>query len=147
MLTDKITFKNFKINKKNPKISKILNSLIKKKNQVLNSLSSNYQNKYSKNILNKYRNFKNFRVIGMGGSSLGAQAIYNFLNHKIKSSFVFENNLQSKPSSKKKEKFLNFIISKSGNTIETIVNANILIKKKDKNIFITEKKNNYSQFS
>ncbi len=143
MLTDKITFKNFKINKKNPKISKILNSLIKKKNQVLNSLSSNYQNKYSKNILNKYRNFKNFRVIGMGGSSLGAQAIYNFLNHKIKSSFVFENNLQSKPSSKKKEKFLNFIISKSGNTIETIVNANILIKKKDKNIFITENKNNY----
>ena len=53
MLTNKINFKNFKINKKNPKISKILNSLIKKKNQVLNSLSSNYQNKYSKNILNK----------------------------------------------------------------------------------------------
>ena len=79
----------------------------------------------------------------MGGSSLGAQAIYNFLNHKIKSSFIFENNLQSKRSNKKKEKFLNFIISKSGNTIETIVNANILIKKKDKNIFITENKNNY----
>ena len=35
------------------------------------------------------------------------------------------------------------IISKSGNTLETIVNANILIKKKDKNIFITEHKNNY----
>ena len=39
-------------------------------------------------------------------------------------------------------KFLNLIISKSGNTIETLVNANILIKKKDKNIFITENKNN-----
>ena len=35
------------------------------------------------------------------------------------------------------------MISKSGNTIETIVNANLLIKKKDKNIFITEDKKNY----
>ncbi len=143
MLTDKISFKNFKINKKYPEITKILSSIIKQKNQVLHSLTSNYQNKYSKSLLNKYGNFKNFRVIGMGGSSLGTQAIYNFLNHKIKSSFVFENNLQSKKLSKKKKKFLNFIISKSGNTIETIVNANILIKKKDKNIFITENKNNY----
>ena len=35
------------------------------------------------------------------------------------------------------------IISKSGNTIETIVNSNILIKNSDKNIFITENKKNY----
>jgi glucose-6-phosphate isomerase len=35
------------------------------------------------------------------------------------------------------------IASKSGNTIETIVNSNILVKKKDKNIFITENKKNY----
>ena len=35
------------------------------------------------------------------------------------------------------------IISKSGNTLETITNSNILIKKNDKNIFITEKTNNY----
>jgi len=34
-------------------------------------------------------------------------------------------------------------VSKSGNTIETITNANILIKKKDKNIFITENNKNY----
>ena len=34
-------------------------------------------------------------------------------------------------------------MSKSGNTIETIVNSNILIKNKDKNIFITENKNSY----
>ena len=38
---------------------------------------------------------------------------------------------------------VNIVISKSGNTIETIVNANILIKKKDKNIFITENKINH----
>ena len=41
------------------------------------------------------------------------------------------------------KKILNLIVSKSGNTIETIVNSNILIKKKDKNIFITENKKNY----
>ena len=34
-------------------------------------------------------------------------------------------------------------MSKSGNTIETIVNSNILIKKKDTNIFITENKKSY----
>ena len=42
-----------------------------------------------------------------------------------------------------KQKFTNLIVSKSGNTIETIVNANLLIKKKEKNIFITENKKNY----
>ena len=35
------------------------------------------------------------------------------------------------------------IISKSGNTLETISNANVYLKKKDKNIFITENKNSY----
>ena len=35
------------------------------------------------------------------------------------------------------------MISKSGNTIESIVNSNILIKKTDKNIFITENNQNY----
>ena len=42
-----------------------------------------------------------------------------------------------------KNKILNIVISKSGNTLETISNANIIIKKDDKNIFITEKKNSY----
>jgi len=38
---------------------------------------------------------------------------------------------------------LNLIISKSGNTLETISNVNVLINKKEKNIFITEKKKSY----
>ena len=42
-----------------------------------------------------------------------------------------------------KKNLNNLIISKSGNTTETIVNANILIKKKDINLFITEKKKSY----
>ena len=35
------------------------------------------------------------------------------------------------------------IVSKSGETLETISNTNIIIKKKDKNIFITENKKSY----
>ena len=48
-------------------------------------------------------------------------------------------------SAQKKERktFTNIVVSKSGNTIETIVNSNLLIKKSDQNIFITENKPNY----
>ena len=38
---------------------------------------------------------------------------------------------------------MNLIISKSGNTLETIVNTNLHLKKKNKNIFITENKPSY----
>ena len=69
---------------------------------------------------------------------------YYYLKKKIKKNFIFVDNLKHKQiKNLKKNKFVNLIISKSGNTVETIVNANILIKKKDKNLFITENKNNY----
>ena len=42
-----------------------------------------------------------------------------------------------------KKKCVNLIISKSGNTLETISNSNVIIKNKDKNIFITEKRESY----
>ena len=80
----------------------------------------------------------------MGGSILGAEAIYEFLKDKISKNFLFINNLHANPNNfNNKNKVLNLIISKSGNTLETISNANIIIKKKDKNIFITENKNSY----
>ena len=79
----------------------------------------------------------------MGGSTLGAQAIYSFLNHKIKKNFYFIDNLQTHRIKLKKKKITNLVISKSGNTIETIINANIFIKKNNQNIFITENKKNY----
>ena len=78
----------------------------------------------------------------MGGSTLGTQTIYQFLKHKIKKNFLFFDNLQIKQTQDLKKKYTNIIVSKSGNTIETIVNANILINKKDKNIFVTENKKN-----
>ena len=78
----------------------------------------------------------------MGGSILGAEAIYNFLKFKIKKKFIFFNNLKSEINKKDKKNILNLVISKSGNTLETITNLNTL--KINRNcIFITENKNNY----
>ena len=143
MLTSNIKFKSFKLKKKNKKIEHHLNSLLVEENSVLKSLTTNYINKFKKKNLKKYKKFSNFTVIGMGGSSLGTQAIYDFLKHKIKKNFSFIDNLN--PSKKKinNQKCLNLVISKSGNTIETIVNSNIFINKNQTNIFITENKKNY----
>ena len=142
MLTEGVKFTNFKTKKKSLLIKKKLISLLKSKNKILNSLSQNYKDNFTKNILLKYKRNTDYRVIGMGGSSLGTQTIYDFLKHKIKKKFVFSDNLQVNLN-KDKKKYTNLIVSKSGNTIETIVNANIFIKKKDSNIFITENKNSY----
>ena len=81
-------------------------------------------------------------MIGIGGSILGAKAIYYFLKNKIKKNFVFIDNLTPKLNHDIKKKYTNIVISKSGNTIETIINCNILLKKKEQNIFITENKIN-----
>ena len=143
MLTKNIYFKNFKVKKNNSKIKRILSSLIKEKNEVLLSMSKNYKNSFNNKIINKYKNGYNFRVIGMGGSTLGTQAIYDFLENKIKKKFSFLDNLQANKERNEKKNITNIIVSKSGNTIETIVNSNIFIKKNHKNIFITENKNNY----
>jgi len=143
MLTKNISFKNFKVKKNNSKIKRIFSSLIKEKNEILLSMSKNYKNSFNNKILNKYKNNYNFRVIGMGGSTLGTQAIYDFLENKIKKKFSFLDNLQANKERNEKKKITNLIVSKSGNTIETIVNSNIFIKKNHKNIFITENKNNY----
>ena len=144
MLTSSISFVNFKKKIKYTKVKKNLKLIIdnKSQNQVIKSLSKNYKYSFKKKKLDKYRKFSNFRVIGMGGSILGTQSIYEFLNSRIKKNFLFIDNLQNYKK-KEKKRFTNLIVSKSGNTIETIVNSNILIKKKEKNIFITENKKNY----
>ena len=143
MLTSRISFKNFKLTKKkSPLVKKKLLALVKEKNEIIKSLTKDYKNNFNHKTLKKFKNSSEYRIIGMGGSSLGAQAIYDFLNFKIKKKFVFVDNLK-KNYSKKNKNYTNLVISKSGNTIETIVNANLLIKKKDRNIFITEDKNSY----
>ena len=124
------------------RILKIFKKILNENSQTIKSLGKNYQSKYKKKQLSGYKKSKNYRIIGMGGSILGTQAIYDFLKHKIKKDFIFINNLQNNQK-KEKKNCVNLIVSKSGNTIETIVNSNILIKKNDKNIFITENKKSY----
>ena len=83
MLTSNIDFKNFKIKKNTQKVKKELNKLLKENNEVIRSLRKTYKNSYNRKLVNKYNKSLNYRVIGMGGSSLGTQAIYNFLKKKI----------------------------------------------------------------
>ena len=143
MITELISFTNFKKNKNSTKIKNKLILLTKHRNEVIRSLSKGYKDSFSSKQIKKYKKNTNFRIIGMGGSSLGARAIYDFLKHKIKKNFEFADNLRAIQNKNKNKKYLNLIISKSGNTIETIVNFNILIKKQDKNIFITENKKSH----
>ena len=142
MFTKNINLKNFKIKKNNNNTQKDLRLLLQEKNDVINSLSLKYKFNYSKKFVSKLKKYSNIRIIGMGGSSLGTESIYNFLEHKIKKKFYFINNLQSRIKIPKK-KFLNLIVSKSGSTLETISNVNIYIKKNHKNIFITGNKKSY----
>ena len=142
MITKNFSFKNFQRKKNNRSLRKYFKQLIVSKNEIIKSLTSNYNYSYTKKKLAKFQKYKDIRIFGMGGSSLGANAIYDFLKYKIKKNFYFLSNLQKRKFSAKKN-YLNLIISKSGNTLETIVNSNIYISKKDQNIVITENKTSY----
>ena len=143
MLTSNIDFKNFKIKKDPKKVKKKLKKLLQENNEVIKSLRKTYKNSYNRKLIDKYNKGLNYRVIGMGGSTLGTQTIYDFLGKKIKKNFSFIDNLQSITKTNNKKKITNLVISKSGNTIETIINTNLFLKKKHKNIFITENKKSY----
>ena len=148
MLTKNIKFKKFIIKSKNYNMKSIYKNMISNYRnghlKLLSCLSKNYKYSYDKKLIKKYKKYPNFRIIGMGGSILGAEAIYQFLKHKIKKNFFFLNNLEKKFNLLKKEKdIVNLIISKSGNTLETISNSNIVIQNNKKNIIITENKKNY----
>ena len=143
-ITEAIYFKNFKKKKVNIRLFKLLKDLTSKENQIIRSLTSSYQNSYSNSIILKLKKYSEIKLIGMGGSTLGARAIYTFLKDKIKKNFIFVDSLEPKNDKiKNKKSFLNLIISKSGNTLETITNANILVKKNHKNIFITQNQKSY----
>ncbi|WP_201768484.1 hypothetical protein [Lebetimonas sp. JH292] len=72
-------------------------------------------------------------VIGIGGSSLGAKAIYSIFKDKLKKMIFLENpdpvDIEDKIKEIKKPLF--FVISKSGKTIETISIFKETIKKLD----------------
>ena len=144
MAKKNIIFQNFLPIKKSIKVKRDLKNLIKNEPKFFDTFKPNYKYSYSKKLILKYKKFFNLRIIGMGGSILGAEAIYDFLKKKIKKKITFVNNLNSNADYfQNKNINLNLIISKSGNTLETIANANTLIKDREKNIIITENKDSY----
>lgn len=144
--------------KADDKLKKKFNNLIlkiksdlKNSNKTLNVLSKNYKLNFKKSEIKKFYKFKTIAIIGMGGSILGSEAIYEFLEEKIKKKIFFFNNIDEKEilffkKNNNLSKVLFIIISKSGNTLETLSNSLFLniFKKNSKNtIIISEKKNNF----
>ena len=135
MLAKNIKFINFKKKKiSQNKITELKKINWLKNFPLLNSYSSEYKYSYSKKYVKNLKNYKKFRIIGMGGSVLGTRAIYDFLREKVKKKFLFLDNL--KPRIENKESAVNLIITKSGETLETISNFYILNKKKTKKKYI-----------
>ena len=99
MFSKNIVFNNFQT-KKNAKDIKKINKILKKELIVsyplLNSFTTKYNYSFKKNIIKKYKNYNNINLIGMGGSILGTEAIYDFLKFKIKKKIKFFNNLNNK---------------------------------------------------
>ena len=148
METKSIIYKNFRNKKKllnKKKLTNLVNfKILFQKYPLLKSLTNNYSYSYKKKDLKNLKKYTEFNLVGMGGSVLGAQAIYDFLENKIKKKFFFFNNLQNFKISKSKKKRLNIVISKSGNTLETVSNLNQILSKQKKNynLIITENKKN-----
>ena len=146
-------FQNLKKNKENLKKTKFLfKSLlidIKKNNiPMLESYKKNYEFDFSKSLISNFSSYKNIIIIGMGGSILGSQSIYSFLKKKIKKKLFFFDNLDANLFSEfKKIKNLKnscfVVISKSGNTLETLINLKTIFSKslfRKKLVIITESK-------
>ena len=139
-----------KYNENLKKTKKIFNSFLVdlKNNQIplLESYEKNYAFDFSTAIVKKFSKYKNIIVIGMGGSILGTKSIYTFLKKKIKKNVFFFDNLDGNLNLKYKEiKSLSnacfIVVSKSGNTLETITNLGTVFSKnliKNKLIVITE---------
>ena len=135
MFSKNITFKNFYF-KRNIKDIKKINKILKKElilsSSLLNSFTNNYKYSFKKKIIKKYKNYKNINLIGMGGSILGTEAIHDFLKFKIKKKIRFFNNLNNQIKLEPNSKSINIIISKSGNTLETVSNLNLILKSQKK---------------
>ena len=139
-----------KYNKNLKKTKKVFSSFIVdlKNNQIplLKSYEKNYEFDFSATTVKKFSKYRNIVVIGMGGSILGTKSIYSFLKKRIKKEVFFFDNLDLNLSLKyKKIKNLKnscfIIVSKSGDTLETITNLGAIFSEnllKNKLIIITE---------
>jgi glucose-6-phosphate isomerase len=123
------------------KCSEIFRNLLNnKENFFFNTLSEEYQKSlfFKKKFLKK-KLHKNILVVGMGGSVLGTKMLSSFFGLDKNYYFLDNLNLYTVNSFVKKDlsKFSIFIISKSGQTLETLTNCNIILnsfKKRKRNI-------------
>ena len=132
------------------KTKKVFNSFLTElKNfdiPLLKSYEKDYKFDFSKKMIKKFSKHKNIIIIGMGGSILGTKSIYSFFKKKIKKKVFFFDNLDSDLKAKfKKIKNLKsscfIVVSKSGKTIETIINLGSIFSKnllKNKLIIIAQ---------
>ena len=140
-----------KLSKDFEKIFKEIKHDSESEKNTLNVLSNKFKFNFNFKDLKKFKKFKSIAIIGMGGSILGIEAISGFLEKKLNKKIYFFDNINFNKNLNfiKKEKLIKtlfLVISKSGNTIETLSNFLSLniIKKNSKNIIIiSEKKNNY----
>ena len=155
MLKKNDFFKNYfiNLNKYNNNLKKtkfFFNSLLAdlKNNQIplLESYEKNYEFDFSKKTIKKFSKYKNIIIIGMGGSILGTKSIYSFLKKRIKKEVFFFDNLDLNLYLKYKtinnlKNSCFIVVSKSGNTFETITNLGTVFSEKlvkNKLIIITE---------
>ena len=134
IIKTKKVFNSFSLDLKNYKIP------------LLESFDNDYEFDFSKTTVKKFSRYTNIVIFGMGGSILGTKAIYSFLKKKIKKNVFFFDNLDlnlfcefKKIKNLKNSCFI--VVSKSGNTIETITNLNNFFSKsliKNKLVLITE---------
>ena len=145
MFSKKIDITSFDLKKKNNKrIKRLFSVILQKKNpsyKVIDTFSKKYQYSFSKKKIVGFKKYKTISVFGLGGSSLCIKAIYDFLRFKIRKKVYFYDNLDVAVPKIVKNKNLDIIISKSGSTLETIVNENIFSN--SKKLFITENKKSY----
>jgi len=140
MLNKNNFFKNFTFK------SKVFNQNLKKTRKAFQSLKTDIKNldipllesyekdyyfDFSPKITKKFTNYENIFIIGMGGSILGTKCIYSFFKKKIKKKLFFFDNLDVNLHNELKniknlKKSCFIIVSKSGNTLETLANFGIL---------------------
>ena len=134
------------------KCSELFNNLLNnKENFFFSTLSEEYQKSlFLKRIVLKKRIHKNILIVGMGGSVLGTKMLSSFFS--LDKNYYFLDNLNNSTVNdfikKDLSKFSIFIISKSGQTLETLTNCNIILnnfkkikKEISKNFIIISEKN------
>ena len=162
MLSKKNFFQNYNLNSNNFKRNFIKTKKIfenfkfnfQAEIPLLQSYEKNYKMNFSSKTIKKFSKYKNIIIFGMGGSILGSKCIYSFFKSKIKKKIFFFDNLDPdlhaqcrKIKDIKNTCFI--VISKSGNTLETITNLSIVFSNsliRNKLIIITEIKDSALSF-